>query len=105
MPFAQPSRLASLRRELHESAAYLKRMCERRWPQINRKGVRVLLQQPLAFAMTLSKPIQVSYRKQTLTRPLQKRRERFFAEEEARLLGQNWNFGEDREHPDFVVDE
>jgi hypothetical protein len=40
-----------------------------------------------------------------LTRPLQKRRERFFAEEAARLLGKNWNLGEDREHPDFVVAE
>jgi hypothetical protein len=39
-----------------------------------------------------------------LTRPLQKRRERFFAEEAARL-GKNWNLGEDREHPDFVVAE
>ena len=40
-----------------------------------------------------------------MTRPLQKRRERFFAEEAARLLGKNWNLGEDREHPDFVVAE
>jgi hypothetical protein len=45
------------------------------------------------------------HRKPALTRPLQKRRERFFAKEAARLLGKNWNLGEDREHPDFVVAE
>jgi hypothetical protein len=38
-----------------------------------------------------------------LTRPLQKRRERIFAEEAARLLGKPWDFGDDREHPDFIV--
>jgi hypothetical protein len=40
-----------------------------------------------------------------LTRPLQKKQERFFAEEAARFLGKSWNFGNDREHPDFVVTE
>jgi hypothetical protein len=40
-----------------------------------------------------------------LTRPIPKKRERFFAEEAARLLGKTWNLGEDREHPDFVVTE
>ena len=43
--------------------------------------------------------------KATLTRPLKKKRERFFAKEAARLLGKTWNLGDDREHPDFVVAE
>jgi hypothetical protein len=38
-----------------------------------------------------------------MTRLGQKKRERFYAEEAARLLGKPWDFGEDREHPDFVV--
>ena len=38
-----------------------------------------------------------------MTRPLQKRRERIFAEEAARLLGTIWDLGDDREHPDFIV--
>jgi hypothetical protein len=41
----------------------------------------------------------------TLTRPITKKRERYFVEEAARLLGKTWNLGEDREHPDFVVAE
>jgi hypothetical protein len=40
-----------------------------------------------------------------MTRDLQKRRERFFAEEAARSLGKAWDLGSDREHPDFVVTE
>jgi hypothetical protein len=57
MPFAQPSRLASPRQGLRGSSAYLNRVCERRWRRMNRRGERrilVLLQQPLAFAMTLT---------------------------------------------------
>ncbi|MFZ1962915.1 MAG: hypothetical protein WAU78_05515 [Roseiarcus sp.] len=39
-----------------------------------------------------------------MTRQLQKKRERFFAEQAARLMGENWNLGDDdREHPDFIV--
>jgi hypothetical protein len=38
-----------------------------------------------------------------MTKSLQKKRERFFAEEAARLLGEPWDFGADREHPDFIV--
>lgn len=38
-----------------------------------------------------------------MTRPAQKKRERFFAEEAARLLGKPWDLGADREHPDFIV--
>ncbi len=38
-----------------------------------------------------------------MTRPLQKRRERIFVEEAARLLGKTWDLGDDREHPDFMV--
>jgi hypothetical protein len=39
-----------------------------------------------------------------LTRPLQKKRERFFAEQAMRLMGEDWNLGDDnREHPDFIV--
>jgi hypothetical protein len=38
-----------------------------------------------------------------MTKPAQKREERFFAEEAARLLGIAWDLGIDREHPDFVV--
>jgi hypothetical protein len=38
-----------------------------------------------------------------MTRPLQKRRERIFAEEAARLLAKTWDLGDDREHPDFIV--
>jgi hypothetical protein len=40
-----------------------------------------------------------------MTKSVQKRRERFFAEEAARLLGRAWHLGIDREHPDFVVTE
>jgi hypothetical protein len=40
-----------------------------------------------------------------LTRQLKKKRERFFAEEAARLLGKTWKLANDREHPDFVVAE
>ena len=40
-----------------------------------------------------------------LTRPVKKKRERFFVEEAARSLGKTWSLGEDREHPDFVVAE
>jgi hypothetical protein len=38
-----------------------------------------------------------------MTRPLQKRRERIFVKEVARLLGKTWDLGDDREHPDFMV--
>jgi hypothetical protein len=40
-----------------------------------------------------------------MTRPDQKRRERFFVEQAAKLLGKIWILAEDREHPDFVVTE
>jgi hypothetical protein len=40
-----------------------------------------------------------------LTRPQQKRGERFFAEQAARLLGRPWDLGDDSEPPDFVVTE
>ena len=40
-----------------------------------------------------------------MTKSVQKKRERFFAEEAARLLGKAWDLGTDREHPDFVVTE
>jgi len=40
-----------------------------------------------------------------MTRPVQKKRERFFAEEAARSLGKSWSLSEDREHPDFIVTE
>jgi len=40
-----------------------------------------------------------------MTRPTQKRRERFFAELAAEFLGKPWTFEEDREHPDFIVTE
>ena len=40
-----------------------------------------------------------------MTRPAQKRRERFFVEQAANLLGRAWHIGPDREHPDFVVTE
>lgn len=43
--------------------------------------------------------------KPKMTKSMQKKRERFFAEEAARLLGKVWKFGADREHPDFVVTE
>ena len=42
---------------------------------------------------------------QPMTRPVQKKRERFFAEEAARSLGKSWSLSEDREHPDFIVAE
>lgn len=38
-----------------------------------------------------------------MTRALQKRRERIFVEEAARLLDKPWDLGDDREHPDFIV--
>jgi hypothetical protein len=38
-----------------------------------------------------------------MTRRTQKKRERFFAQEAARLLGEPWDFGADRENPDFIV--
>ena len=34
---------------------------------------------------------------------LKKKRERFFAEEAAKLMGKTWSLGPDREHPDFFV--
>jgi hypothetical protein len=40
-----------------------------------------------------------------MTRPTQKRRERFFVEQAAGLLGKAWILEEDREHPDFIVTE
>jgi hypothetical protein len=40
-----------------------------------------------------------------LTRLAKKNRERFFVEETARSLEKTWSFGEDREHPDFVITE
>src|ERR1700730_13593238 len=40
-----------------------------------------------------------------MTRPTQKRRERFFVEQAAKLLGKTWILEEDREHPDFMVTE
>jgi hypothetical protein len=40
-----------------------------------------------------------------MTRPTQKRRERFFVEQTARLLAKTWKLEEDREHPDFIVTE
>jgi len=40
-----------------------------------------------------------------VTRSLKKRRERFFVEEAARVLGKAWSLGPDREHPDFLVTE
>jgi hypothetical protein len=36
---------------------------------------------------------------------LKKKRERFFAEEGAKLMGKTWNLGPDREHPDFLMTE
>lgn len=41
----------------------------------------------------------------TVTKPNQKRRERFFVEEAAKLSGKVWILEEDREHPDFIVTE
>jgi hypothetical protein len=38
-----------------------------------------------------------------MTRPVQKRRERNFVKETARLLGKTWDLSDDREHPDFIV--
>ena len=38
-----------------------------------------------------------------MTKAVQKRRERFFAQEAARLIGKTWDLGADREHPDFIV--
>jgi hypothetical protein len=40
-----------------------------------------------------------------MTRPTQKRRERFFVEQAAKLLGKPWILEENREHPDFIVTE
>lgn len=40
-----------------------------------------------------------------MTRPTQKQRERFFAEQAAKLLGRPWILEEGREHPDFIVTE
>ena len=40
-----------------------------------------------------------------MTRPAQKKRERFFAEAAARLMDKPWDLGTDREHPDFIVAE
>jgi hypothetical protein len=36
---------------------------------------------------------------------LKKKRERFFVEEAAKLMGKTWSLGPDREHPDFLVTE
>jgi hypothetical protein len=38
-----------------------------------------------------------------LTRTLQKKQERVFAEQAGRSLGKVWHLGDDREHPDFIV--
>jgi hypothetical protein len=38
-----------------------------------------------------------------MTRPGKKARERFFAEQAAKSLGQEWILSEDRENPDFLV--
>jgi hypothetical protein len=40
-----------------------------------------------------------------MTRPTQKRRERFLVEHAAKLLGKTWVLEADREHPDFIVTE
>jgi hypothetical protein len=40
-----------------------------------------------------------------MTRPTQKRSERFFVEQAAKLLGKTWSLQEDREHPDFIITE
>ncbi len=40
-----------------------------------------------------------------MTRPSQKKRERFFTEAAIRSLGKEWSFREEREHPDFVLAE
>jgi len=40
-----------------------------------------------------------------MTRPLQKRQERFFVEQAAKLLGKTWILEADCEHPDFIVTE
>jgi len=40
-----------------------------------------------------------------MTRPTQKRRERFFVEQAGKLLGKAWILEEEREHPDFIVTE
>jgi hypothetical protein len=40
-----------------------------------------------------------------MTRATQKRRERFFVEQAAKLLGKPWVLEDDREHPDFIVAE
>jgi hypothetical protein len=40
-----------------------------------------------------------------MTRPTQKRRERFLVEQAAKLLGKTWVLEADREHPDFIVTE
>jgi hypothetical protein len=40
-----------------------------------------------------------------MTRPTQKRRERFFVDQAAKLLGKTWILEADREHPDFIVTE
>jgi hypothetical protein len=40
-----------------------------------------------------------------MTRPTQKRRERFLVEQAAKLLCKTWVLEADREHPDFVVTE
>jgi hypothetical protein len=40
-----------------------------------------------------------------MTRPIQKRRERFFVEQAAMLLGRTWLVEEDGEHPDFIITE
>jgi hypothetical protein len=34
---------------------------------------------------------------------LKKKRERFFAEEAAKLMSKGWSLSPDREHPDFLV--
>ena len=40
-----------------------------------------------------------------MTQPSQKKGERFFVEEAAKLLGKDWCLGPDRESPDFIVTE
>ena len=54
-----------------------------------------------SIATPLTEKVYVEF----MTRPVKKKRERFFVEEAARSLGKTWGLGEDREHPDFIVAE
>jgi len=40
-----------------------------------------------------------------MTRPVKKKRERFFVEEAAKIMGKTWTIGPDTETPDFVITE